>query len=119
MVRAAAHTVRGGLVSTGTAHTTAMGRVLLAEVSDDTLNQFMNQIEFKPYTPYSITSESALRTVLARVREQNYALLDQEPDFCAAPCFQSPRWRAPAAWRNGSRRGCRGSGTPVTAGPAP
>jgi IclR family pca regulon transcriptional regulator len=84
VVRAAAHTVRGGLVSTGTrqpAHVTAMGRVLLAGLNDDILEQFMDRIDFKPYTPYSITTIAALRDALARVREQNYALVDQELDF--------------------------------------
>jgi DNA-binding IclR family transcriptional regulator len=55
-------------------------RVLLAEVSDDTLNHFMKQIEFKPYTPYSVTNESTLRAVFARVRAQYYMLLDQKAD---------------------------------------
>lgn len=80
----AAQTIRAALVNTGTrqpAHVTAMGRVLLASLEPEELDSFIEKVEFKPYTPSSVLEPGRLRDIVAEVKRQNYALVDQELDF--------------------------------------
>jgi len=60
------------------AHCTSMGRVLLANLPDDELGEYFSTSEREAFTPHTVTSESALRAILDKVREQQYALVDQE-----------------------------------------
>ncbi|HEX6468543.1 MAG TPA: IclR family transcriptional regulator C-terminal domain-containing protein [Streptosporangiaceae bacterium] len=68
-------------ISIGTrfpAHATSMGRVLLAGLPDDRLDAYLAATTLRRFTPRTITSEAALRDELKRVREQGWALNDQE-----------------------------------------
>jgi IclR family pca regulon transcriptional regulator len=60
------------------AYATSMGRVLLAQLDDDELTDRLARIKPKRLTAYTIRSKPALRAELERVREQGYALVDQE-----------------------------------------
>jgi IclR family transcriptional regulator, pca regulon regulatory protein len=60
------------------AYATSMGRVLLAGLDDADLSAFFAGAELTPLTAATVTSEGALRVVLGRVREQGWALVDQE-----------------------------------------
>lgn len=60
------------------AATTSMGRVLLADLDDERLEQYLEEVELPPRTPQSITSPDELREELKTVHEQGWALLDQE-----------------------------------------
>ena len=60
------------------AYATSMGRVLLAQLDQDDLEERLARIELKRLTPHTITAKRALRTQLDRVREQGYAMVDQE-----------------------------------------
>jgi IclR family pca regulon transcriptional regulator len=63
-------------ISVGTrfpAYATSMGRVLLAGRPDTDWN-----VEIRPLTAKTITSQAALHAELARVRVQGWALVDQE-----------------------------------------
>lgn len=60
------------------AYATSMGRVLLAGLPDAELETYLNRVELAALTPRTITSVPALRTELARVRGQGWALVNQE-----------------------------------------
>ncbi len=68
-------------ISVGTrfpAYATSMGRVLLAGLPEAELDALLERITLRPLTRSTVTSEPALRSVLARVRAQGWALVDQE-----------------------------------------
>lgn len=68
-------------ISVGThfpAYATSMGRVLLAAQSADRLREYLATAELKPLTRHTITGAEPLAAELARVREQGFALVDQE-----------------------------------------
>jgi IclR family pca regulon transcriptional regulator len=60
------------------AFATSMGRVLLASLDEAELDRFFARAELAPLTAATVTSEGALRVVLGRVRDQGWALVDQE-----------------------------------------
>ncbi|HEY4358952.1 MAG TPA: IclR family transcriptional regulator C-terminal domain-containing protein [Acidobacteriaceae bacterium] len=57
---------------------TSMGRVLLAYLPQDQLEQYLMRATFTQYTPRTITSADKLRLALRNVRRNGYALCDQE-----------------------------------------
>lgn len=60
------------------AHATSMGRVLLAGLGDEDLEHYLSSIARTAMTESTITDAAALRDTLDRVREQGWALVDQE-----------------------------------------
>jgi IclR family transcriptional regulator, pca regulon regulatory protein len=60
------------------AFATSMGRVLLANLPDDELDQRLARVEFQHLTKRTVKDAAALKRVLAGVRKQGYALTDQE-----------------------------------------
>ncbi|QIG42014.1 helix-turn-helix domain-containing protein [Nocardioides anomalus] len=60
------------------AYSTALGRVLLAHLPPAKLDAVLEKAELKPMLPNTITDKTALRAELARVREQGFALVNQE-----------------------------------------
>jgi IclR family pca regulon transcriptional regulator len=60
------------------AFATSMGRVLLAGLPDDELEERLARIELTALTSRTVTDKDALRTILAGVRRQGYAATDQE-----------------------------------------
>lgn len=71
-------TIALGLGTRLPAHCTSMGRVLLAELPDDELSRLLARIELDARTDRTITTEEGLREELARVRDQGWAMVDQE-----------------------------------------
>jgi IclR family pca regulon transcriptional regulator len=68
-------------ISVGTrfpAYATSMGRILLAGLPDDELPAHLPRQPLAPLTSRTIGSVDALRTELARVRTQGWALVNQE-----------------------------------------
>ena len=57
---------------------TSMGRVLLAYLPQDQLEQFLSRVTLTQYTPRTINSVDKLRLALRNVRRNGYALCDQE-----------------------------------------
>ncbi|MDP9464032.1 MAG: helix-turn-helix domain-containing protein [Actinomycetota bacterium] len=57
---------------------TSMGRVLLAGLPDSQLDAFLDDLVVIELTAQSITDIAALRSEIQTVRNQGYALLDQE-----------------------------------------
>jgi IclR family pca regulon transcriptional regulator len=60
------------------AYATSMGRVLLAGLPDDELDERLARIELEPLTTRTVTDAAALRKTLDSVRRQGYAATDQE-----------------------------------------
>jgi IclR family pca regulon transcriptional regulator len=60
------------------AFATSMGRVLLADLSPAALDNYFCKAELKPITPNTVCDPERLRTILAEVKVQGWALLDQE-----------------------------------------
>ena len=55
-----------------------MGRVLLAGLPPAELEAYLGGVELVPPTPKTITRPDRLRTALAKVAAQGYAMVDQE-----------------------------------------
>ena len=60
------------------AHVTSMGRVLMAELPEDELRRRVAQIHFGRYTPRTVTTPRRLLQVLAQVRAQGHAIVEEE-----------------------------------------
>lgn len=60
------------------AFVTSMGRVLLAGLTEEELEERLARIEIVPLTSRTVKEKDALRTILATVRQQGYAATDQE-----------------------------------------
>ncbi len=60
------------------AYATSMGRVLLAALPEEELDERLARIELRPLSAHTITDVVALRAVLDRVRRQGWAAVDQE-----------------------------------------
>jgi IclR family pca regulon transcriptional regulator len=60
------------------AHCTSMGRVLLAWRPEADQAAFIERVALKAQTRYTITSRTALRAELRRVRAAGYSIVDQE-----------------------------------------
>jgi IclR family transcriptional regulator, pca regulon regulatory protein len=68
-------------ISVGTrfpAYATSMGRVLLAAQPDERLDAYLGSVSLRGLTGHTITSVTALRRELRKIRAQGWALVDQE-----------------------------------------
>jgi IclR family pca regulon transcriptional regulator len=60
------------------AHATSMGHVLLADMDRMELNAYFIVADLDRLTPHTLTHRTALEAELAKVREQGWAMVDQE-----------------------------------------
>jgi IclR family pca regulon transcriptional regulator len=60
------------------AHATSMGRVLLADLPASELDPFLASTKLERFTDLTITDPDELRSTLAEVREQGWAMVDEE-----------------------------------------
>lgn len=60
------------------AYATSMGRVLLSGLTKEELDVHLAGIDFEGLTSHTVTSRTALEEELTRVREQGWAIVDQE-----------------------------------------
>ena len=68
-------------ISVGTrfpAYATSMGRVLLAALSADDLDRYLDEAAFEPLTARTVTDPGRLREIIGDVARQGYAIVDQE-----------------------------------------
>lgn len=66
------------LVGLRPAYCTGMGRVLLAYWDPVSTEAYLTRTKLRPFTPHTVTDPRELRGLLARVRSDGYAVLDQE-----------------------------------------
>lgn len=57
---------------------TSLGRALLAYKPFTEVERILGKEKFTPYTPYTVTNIKALKEILAKVRQDGYAINDQE-----------------------------------------
>ena len=57
---------------------TSMGRVLMAELPAEKLDEFLARVEFKRYTERTVVNAEKLRQVLRLVQRNGYCIVDQE-----------------------------------------
>ena len=62
------------------AHCTALGKIMLASLTDEQFDNFLARAELKAQTPHSITSPGVLRREIADVRRTGMAIDDGEFD---------------------------------------
>ena len=60
------------------AHATAMGHVLLADLSTQAFDGFLHRATLRALTEYTMTDPDALRRRLRKVRERGWDIVDQE-----------------------------------------
>ncbi|MBB3139652.1 IclR family transcriptional regulator domain-containing protein [Halomonas organivorans] len=72
---------------------TSMGRVLLAQLSDEALEAYLERVTLEAHTDRSITDVAQLRNCIDQVRQQGYSIVDQELDpglrSLAVPAFDA------------------------------
>lgn len=81
IARAAARRIMTVSITVGTrfpAYATSMGRVLLAGLHDDELERYLATTKRPATTERTVVDSAALRDILAQVRAQGWALVDQE-----------------------------------------
>jgi IclR family pca regulon transcriptional regulator len=71
-----------------------MGRVLLAELSDDKLDSYLTEAKLERLTARTVTDPERLREIVREVAHQGYAIVDQELEeglrAAAAPIRGAP-----------------------------
>lgn len=75
------------LGKTPPSYATSTGKILLSELSNDEVRRLFNKMKFIPYTDNTVTSIDALIEELELVREQGYAIDDEELEegvYCIA-----------------------------------
>jgi IclR family transcriptional regulator, pca regulon regulatory protein len=68
-------------ISVGTrfpAYATSMGRVLLAALTGEELERYLEEATFERLTAHTVTSPAQLRAIVGEVARQGYAIVDQE-----------------------------------------
>ena len=60
------------------AHCTSLGRVLLADLNDTNLCRAIETADLSPRTPFSLTDANDLIERIKKVRDDGYAIIDQE-----------------------------------------
>jgi IclR family pca regulon transcriptional regulator len=75
------------------AYCTSMGRILLAYLPTDQLEQYLAKVNLVPHTNRTITSVEKLRLALRNIRRNGYAICDQEYEVglrsIAVPVYSS------------------------------
>jgi len=71
------------------AYASAMGKVLLAHLSEDRLTEVLGDLKLEPLTEHTITDRSELKEELLKIREMGYAL-DNEEAFPGIRCIAAP-----------------------------
>ena len=97
------------------AYATSMGRVLLAGLPEDRFEDYLTTVDLQPLTDRTVTDPARLRELVAGVREQGWAVVDQELEqglrSVAVPVYD-PQGRVCAAL-NTSMQATMGLGGPT------
>jgi IclR family pca regulon transcriptional regulator len=81
VARAATSRVMSVSLSAGSrlpAYCTSLGRAMLAHLPDDQLKAYFEKVKLRALTDKTVVSQKRLRDILAGVRAQGYAVIDEE-----------------------------------------
>jgi IclR family pca regulon transcriptional regulator len=81
VARSAASRVMSVALNTGSrlpAYCTSLGRVMLAYLAPDQLDAYFARAKLRPMTDKTVTNQKRLREILAGVRQDGYAINDEE-----------------------------------------
>jgi IclR family pca regulon transcriptional regulator len=81
VVRVPTKRIMAVAISVGTrfpAYATSMGRVLLASLSPEQLEAYVQRVDLAPLTTFTLTDKTAFRQLLERVRADGFVVTDQE-----------------------------------------
>lgn len=81
VARSAASRVMSVALNTGSrlpAYCTSLGRVMLANLSHEDLDAYFARVKLKPMTDRTVVNQKRLREILAGVRHDGFALIDEE-----------------------------------------
>jgi IclR family pca regulon transcriptional regulator len=81
VARSAASRILAAGLSVGSrlpAYCTSMGRVLLAALPDEKLDDYLRRLNPRAYTPKTITRIPQIRKAILQVRKDGYAIVDEE-----------------------------------------
>jgi IclR family pca regulon transcriptional regulator len=81
VVRVPTKRIMAVAISVGTrfpAYATSMGRVLLASLSPDQLDAYLQRVELAALTQFTVTDTARLRQLLDQVRADGFVITDQE-----------------------------------------
>ncbi|HEY9548419.1 MAG TPA: IclR family transcriptional regulator C-terminal domain-containing protein [Kiloniellaceae bacterium] len=67
-----------GVGSRFPAYAVSMGRILLAALPEEQLEQYLATAELAPLTPWTVTNPKALRKLIAKVRRDGYIIVRDE-----------------------------------------
>lgn len=60
------------------AYATAMGRVLLAGLDEETFEKYLSRVDLQPLTDRTVRNTDEFRAIIAAVRENGFCVADQE-----------------------------------------
>lgn len=60
------------------AYSSSMGRVLLASMDRDLVDEYVDTVRLRARTPFTITNREKLKAELVRVKEQGWSIVDHE-----------------------------------------
>lgn len=81
VARSATSRVMSVALNTGSrlpAYCTSLGRAMLAHLPDDQLKAYFDKVKLRALTEKTVVSQKRLRDILAGVRENGYAVIDEE-----------------------------------------
>ena len=81
LARSATKRVMGIALRVGSrlpAYCSSMGRVLLAHLPEEKITEYLERVELKPLTTRTITDPVVLQAELRKIRQQGFALVDEE-----------------------------------------
>lgn len=81
VARSATSRIMSVALNTGSrlpAYCTSLGRAILAHLPEEVLDDYFDKVELKAYTDRTVVSERRLREILEAVRQDGYALVEEE-----------------------------------------
>lgn len=85
---------------------TGLGKAMLAQLSENALQQYLRNHEFRRYTQQTITDPDGLMNELSKIRELGYAIDNEEHEFsvvCVGAPIMAPYGLAGAISASGPR----------------
>jgi IclR family pca regulon transcriptional regulator len=60
------------------AYCTSLGRVMLANLDEETVDAYLEEVKLRAYTECTVVSQERLKEILAAIREADFAIVEEE-----------------------------------------